>query len=331
MYLAVGQFRAALNESPLELYNSLPTFLPPCTFSSRLLAHSRAIPRLIFPSAGKHKSATHSLHNGRKPRARSATFLPLGTMPPVPTLASAEHQDGGTVQMWHVSSGPAKPQGHTRVVSSVAFSPDGLCIASGSFDCIVHIWDAQHGTSLATLRGHKGAVRALAFSPDSMRVASGSDDGTVRVWNVHTATVQATLRERSWHATIFTSLCFSPDGKHVLIRRWADDISVLDIYEVLPTGYQALKCLDPPTVTMLFDKFMVRNGWLFVQHTPNSTPRRICWVPPHLRPVTSNALSWHNYMVVLGSATGAVTLLDCTRVLSANLYQSPIASAWLSI
>ena len=65
---------------------------------------------------------------------------------------------------------------------SVAFSPDGTRIVSGSHDYTVRVWDAASGAEVNNLRGHTGAVRAVAFNCDGSLIASGSDDRTVRVW-----------------------------------------------------------------------------------------------------------------------------------------------------
>ena len=68
-------------------------------------------------------------------------------------------------------------------VRSVAFSPDGSRIASGSDDETVRVWNAASGECVETLEGHSDDVRSVAFSLDGSRIASGSDDTTVRVWN----------------------------------------------------------------------------------------------------------------------------------------------------
>jgi WD40 repeat protein/tRNA A-37 threonylcarbamoyl transferase component Bud32 len=73
--------------------------------------------------------------------------------------------------------------GHTGMVVSIAFSPNGRRIATASDDRTVKLWDSMTGLELLTLRGHTAGVLCVAFSPDGHRLVSGSIDHTARVWD----------------------------------------------------------------------------------------------------------------------------------------------------
>ncbi|NET64629.1 MAG: hypothetical protein F6K63_09605 [Moorea sp. SIO1G6] len=96
---------------------------------------------------------------------------------------------------------------HTDTVTSVAFSRDGMTIASASWDNTVKLWNLQ-GKHLHTLTGHSEPVNSLVFSPDGMTIASASLDKTVKLWNLQ----GKHLHTLTGHSEPVTSLVFSPDG-----------------------------------------------------------------------------------------------------------------------
>jgi WD40 repeat protein len=70
--------------------------------------------------------------------------------------------------------------GHTMEVRGVAFSPNGVYLATGAGDLgkpgEVKLWDAHTGQHLSDLKGHRYPVRCVAFSPDSTRLATGGGE-----------------------------------------------------------------------------------------------------------------------------------------------------------
>lgn len=93
------------------------------------------------------------------------------------------------VKIWNVASGKAEAilEGHEQPVISVAFSPDGCRIVSGSEDCSIRIWDAVGVKEEGVLRGHSGGVSFVGCSQDRRRIMSISYDRTIGIWDEATA------------------------------------------------------------------------------------------------------------------------------------------------
>ncbi|BAY62783.1 serine/threonine protein kinase with WD-40 repeats [Calothrix brevissima NIES-22] len=101
-------------------------------------------------------------------------------------------------------------QGHFDWVLSVAISPDGKTLASGSRDKTIKFWNLATGKEIDTLEGHSHYVNSLAFSPNGKILASSSHDKTIKLWDVGVAREIYTLQG---HSRYVNSVTFSPDGK----------------------------------------------------------------------------------------------------------------------
>jgi WD40 repeat protein len=100
--------------------------------------------------------------------------------------------------VWDAGSGKEllTLSGHRGSVRSVAWSPDGKRLGTGSWDKTAKVWDAGSGKELPTLSGHRSPVLSVAWSPDGKRLATASNDQTVQVYGMDIRDLMALARER---------------------------------------------------------------------------------------------------------------------------------------
>ena len=193
--------------------------------------------RLIDSATGKPLATL----SGHADYVRSLAFSPDGKML---AAAGGPPQRGGEIKIWDISSivapgfSPANAAlkggatllktllGHKDCIYSVAWSPDGKLLASGSYDKMVKLWDAATGQEVKNLQDHIDAVFAVAFSPDGKHLASGSQDRSVKIWDIASGQRLYTLSDAT---DGLTSIAYSPSGKQIAAAGYDKTIYVWQV------------------------------------------------------------------------------------------------------
>ncbi|MDJ0733924.1 MAG: WD40 repeat domain-containing protein [Nostocaceae cyanobacterium] len=168
----------------------------------------------------------------KKIRAQNVIFSIAVSHTPLGKLIIACGQNKGRITAWNLENPwnleyqdyiyqiPA----HDQQVNSLAFSPQGDILASGSQDKVIKLWNSTTGELISTLGYHLNSVNSIAFSPDGQILASASDDKTIKLWDVYRGKEIAELKG---HTKAVTSVSFSSDGRTLVsgskdktIRLW---------------------------------------------------------------------------------------------------------------
>ncbi len=108
--------------------------------------------------------------------------------------------------------------------TSLAFSPKGDIVASGTVERVVKLWDIRTGECIGTLEGHTYPVLSLSFSPDGNKLVSGSGDTTLIIWDIEN---QTKIRQMKGHGFYVVAVDWDPKGHRIVsgsvdanIREW---------------------------------------------------------------------------------------------------------------
>ncbi len=203
------------------------------SFRKTLTCDDQGVATLSFSHDGKRLAVAGS---GQVVRIWDLETQTEIYQPAAPILCFAASPDGrwlalgkrdGSVDVWDVAAGrkAGSLKGSARRVAEIAFSPDGLLLATAgdTGESAIRVWDVASGDVKHVIQGHRAYAAGMAFSPDGLTLASASHDGAVRLWNMESGGLVQTLQPKGP-----PPICaaFSADGKTLAAGHVRDGVTV---------------------------------------------------------------------------------------------------------
>ena len=130
-------------------------------------------------------------------------------------ISDGEKLTTGAIYLWDAKTGQLlhRLTEHERGVASVAFSPDGITLASGSWDNTVRLWDIATSTNTQTYIIKHRDILGVSFSPDGKILASWGLWNGIYLWDASTGSLLHRLTRATSDTDALYGIAFSPDGK----------------------------------------------------------------------------------------------------------------------
>ena len=171
------------------------------------------------------KSGAQEKLIGHRDSVNSVAFSPDGLLASGSgthsMLVDGVHTSNGdnTIRLWDIKTRKLIKilEGHSSLIESITFSPNGKIIASGSYDGRIKLWNVQTGEQIRSLENSSpsSGIMSVAFSPDGEKIVSGNNENTISLWDCETGRLLKTFREGDGNIIIY-SVTFSIDGKTII-------------------------------------------------------------------------------------------------------------------
>jgi WD40 repeat protein len=198
-------------------------------------------------------------------------------------------------------------ESHEGPITSIALTPNGKYIVSGSSDNTIRVWDLESGKCLKTLREHEKSVNAVAVTADSSKVISGSSDKTIRVWDLESGKCLNTLsgHERPvYSVTVSSDERIESESFDGTTRVW--DLKSGNCIKII----EGLGSWNEASSMTIDDRYIIRGSWKNICILDSETGIRLKLLIGHKARVNSVAVTSNNKRIVSGSDDRTIRIWD---------------------
>lgn len=153
------------------------------------------------------------------PRIQAIAFCPNDAK-----IAVAQQE---TIVIWDIEAGIAQDYftGHTNLIHSIAYSPDGEYLVSSDMRGGIYIWDTVLGKLVRRIEGPNNEFHKVSFSPNGKYILTACSDNNIYIWDAETG---AKLKKLEGHTHCVTSAVYSLDGKRIVSSSWDHTVRIWD-------------------------------------------------------------------------------------------------------
>lgn len=150
------------------------------------------------------------------PRIQAVAFSPDES-----TIAVAQYE---TIVIWDIEAGMQDSfNGHTSMINSIDYSPNGEYLVSSDMEGAIYIWSMVLGKLIRRLDGPNNEFNKVSFSPNGKYILTACSNNNIYIWDAQTG---EEVKKMEGHAHCVASAVYSPDGTHIVSASWDHTVRV---------------------------------------------------------------------------------------------------------